>query len=171
MSETNMPAVEAGSHEHDVASYELAFHILPTIAEGEVQAVFDTIKANITKATGTIINEEAPGRFELAFEIDKFLEGRNRKFTSSYFAWVRFELAPAELATVRAMVEDQKELLRHLLVRLSKVEVENPFFFHPAIASRTVETIVLGGEDEEVVVVDEVVDEVVEDGEEKVDAV
>ena len=39
MSENNMPAAEA-------ASYELAFHVLPTVAEGEVSAVFDKIKNN-----------------------------------------------------------------------------------------------------------------------------
>ena len=166
-----MPAVEVGSDEQDIVSYELAFHILPTIAEGEVQAVFDKIKANIEAATGVLVNEEAPGRFDLAFEIDKYLEGRNRKFTSSYFAWVRFTLEPSKLAQVREMVEEQKELLRYLLIRLTKSEEANPFFFHPAIASRTVETIVLGGEDEEVVATEEVAEVVAEDGEEKVDAV
>jgi ribosomal protein S6 len=171
MSETNMPAVEVGSHEHDVASYELAFHILPTIAEGEVQATFEKIKATITNLGGVIIGEEAPARFDLAFEIDKYLEGRNRKFKSAYFAWVRFTIAPSKLAEVKEMAEGQKELLRHLLIRLNKAEEANPFMFHPSVSSRTVETIIIADEEEVVDEVVEVVEDVIVDGEEKVDAV
>ncbi|NIQ05862.1 MAG: 30S ribosomal protein S6, partial [Candidatus Korarchaeota archaeon] len=63
----------------DVTSYELAFHVLPTVAEGEVPTVFATIKDHITNNGGAIFDEEAPERFDLAYEIVKYLEGRNRK--------------------------------------------------------------------------------------------
>ena len=159
MSETNMPAVEAAvENERELAAYELAFHVLPTIAEGEVTAVFDKIKAEITKMGGELTSEEAPARFDLAFEIAQFLEGRNRKFTSAYFGWVRFNIEPNKIAEVTEMVDGTKELLRHLLIRLSKVEEENPFDFHPAIADRVVETIIAPAEEEVVVAeVEEVV--------------
>lgn len=172
-----MPAVEAdGVVERELNSYELAFHVLPTIAEGEVKAVFDTIKANITKLGGTLKEEEAPARFDLAYEIVQYLEGRNRKFSSAYFGWVRFDIEAAKIAELTEMIEGSKELLRHLLTRLTKVEAENPFMFHPAIADRVVETIIAPAE--EVAVVEEVEGEVAEevaekteDGEEVVEAV
>ena len=148
MSETNMPAVEAASgDERELVAYELAFHVLPTIAEGEVATVFDRIKADITKMGGELGVDEAPARFDLAFEIDKVLEGRNRKFTSAYFGWVRFSIEPSKIAEVTEMVEGSKEILRHLLIRLSKVEEANPFLLHPAIADRVVETITLEAEE------------------------
>jgi len=172
MSETNMPAAEAVlGTERELASYELAFHVLPTVAEGEVSAVFDKIKAGITKIGGTLTGEEAPARFDLAFDIVQFLEGRNRKFSSAYFGWVRFTLEPAKLAEVTEMVDGTKELLRHLLIRLSKVEEENPFMFHPAIASRVVETIIVEEEAPEVVAVEDAEEKVEEDGEVKADEV
>jgi ribosomal protein S6 len=162
MPENNMPAVEAvDGGERELNSYELAFHILPTIAEGEVKAVFDTIKANITKLGGIITIEEAPARFDLAYEIAQYLEGKNRKFKSAYFGWVRFELEANKIAEVTEAVEATKEILRHLLIRLTKVEEENPFYFHPAIADRVVETIIIEAEEEVVPV------EVVEGAEEK----
>jgi ribosomal protein S6 len=176
MTETNMPAVEATEGtERELNSYELAFHVLPTIAEGEVKTVFDTIKATITKLGGTLGVEEAPARFDLAYDIVQYLEGKNRKFSSAYFGWVRFEMEPAKIAELTEMVEGSKELLRHLLTRLSKVEAENPFYFHPAIADRVVETIIAPAE--EVVAAEEVEGEVVEevekveDGEEDAAAV
>ncbi|MCA9358075.1 30S ribosomal protein S6 [Candidatus Kaiserbacteria bacterium] len=152
MSETNMPAAE-------VNSYELAFHVLPTVAEGEVTTVFDKLKAAITKHGGTVTVEEAPARFELAYEIVKHLEGRNRKFTSAYFGWVRFTAEPAAIEEIMEEVDGTKELLRHMLTKLTKVEEENPFYFHEALAAagKKVETVDL--------------DEASEDGEESAEEV
>jgi ribosomal protein S6 len=126
MSKETMPAADA-------AHYELAFHVLPTVAEGEVTDVFTSLKTVIEKAGGTITLEEAPARFELAYEIIKLLEGRNRKFTSAYFGWVRFTLEPAQLEEVTEAVEGTNQLLRHLLIRLTKAEEANPFMFHEAL--------------------------------------
>ena len=142
MSDSNMPATEAmAPAEREIASYELAFHVLPTVAEGEVATVFGTIKDLITKHGGSVTTEEAPARFELAYEISKYLEGRNRKFSSAYFGWVRFTLDTENLAEVTEEVSAMKEILRHLIIRLTKVEEAHPFYFHEAIASKRVETI------------------------------
>jgi ribosomal protein S6 len=132
MSKETMPAADA-------AQYELAFHVLPTVAEGEVADVFTSLKTIIEKAGGTITLEEAPARFELAYEIIKLLEGRNRKFTSAYFGWVRFTLEPAQLEEVTEEVEGVNQLLRHLLIRLTKAEEANPFMFHEALDTPEVE--------------------------------
>ena len=59
-----MPAAE-------VSSYELAFHILPTVAEGEVAKVSQQLKDIITKHGGEISLEEEPSRFDLAYEVCK----------------------------------------------------------------------------------------------------
>ena len=46
MSKTEMPAAE-------VSSYELAFHVLPTVAEGEVADVATALRSMIEAAGGT----------------------------------------------------------------------------------------------------------------------
>ena len=136
-----MPAAEAGANERELASYELAFHVLPTVAEGEVVTVFQKLKDIITKHGGMVTTEEAPARFDLAYEIIKHLEGRNREFTSSYFGWVRFAVEPAVIEAIGHDVAGVKELLRHLLIKLTKVEEENPFMFHEALVDQKVQTI------------------------------
>jgi ribosomal protein S6 len=177
MSETQMPAAEATlENGRDVQTYEFAFHVLPTVAEGEVPAVFDSLKAHITKAGGEIFDEETPQRFDLAFEIVKYLEGKNRKFTSAYFGWVRFRLTAEALAHLTEELDTEKSLLRYLLIKLTKVEEAHPFRFHESIAHRKVETIgdvevAEEGEVAEVVIEDvveatEVVAETPVDGEE-----
>jgi len=139
MSETNMPAAEAGNVDNN--SYELAFHVLPTVAEGEVPAVFQSLKDIITKAGGEITIEEAPARFDLAYEIVQYLEGRNRKFTSAYFGWVRFTVAPEKITEISEDITEVKELLRQILIKLTKAEAAHPFYFHEALEDLKSETI------------------------------
>jgi ribosomal protein S6 len=134
MSKTEMPAVEA-------SSYELAFHVLPTIAEGEVTTIFQSVKDLITKNGGEITIEESPARFDLAYEITKYLEGRNRKFSSAYFGWVRFTMEPSMVDEIGEETEANASILRHLLTKLTKVEEENPFYFHEALEEENVENI------------------------------
>lgn len=141
MSKEQMPAAEA-------ASYELAFHVLPTVAEGEVASVAQSLKDAITKAGGEITSEEAPERFDLAYDIVKYLEGRNRKFSSAYFGWVRFTLDPQQLAEVSEVVEATSQLLRHLIIRLNKAEEEHVFMFHEALEGNKSETIEIEDEAE-----------------------
>jgi ribosomal protein S6 len=164
MSETQMPAAEAAvSSEKETTSYELAFHVLPTVAEGEVTTVVDKIKSQITKLGGEIFDEEAAQRFDLAYEIAKYLEGRNRRFSSAYFGWVRFRLTADQLEALNEALEGNKDLLRHLLVKLTRVEEANPFRFHESIADRKVRNIdvdeLAEETDGEVVEGEEVVDE------------
>ncbi len=130
MSETKMPAAEANEVAFDERnSYEFAFHVLPTVAEGEVPSVFDAIKALIAKK-GEIIGEEAPERIDLVYPIVMSMEGKNRKFTSSYFGWVRFKLESSDVVSLMEELEGTSSLLRHLLIKLTAIEEAHPFRFH-----------------------------------------
>lgn len=135
MSEKVMPAIEVEEVEEseETQSYELAFHVLPTVAEGEVSSIFEAIKEIIKKEGGEVSDEEAPERFELAYEVVKHIEGKNRKFRSAYFGWIRFKAAPSAAVAINAEVEENNSILRQLLVKLTRAEEENPFRFHDAI--------------------------------------
>ncbi len=142
MSETTMPAAEATASNFDERnSYEIAFHVLPTVAEGEVAGVFDEIKAHITKH-GEITNEEAPERIDLVYPIVKQIEGKNRKFTSSYFGWVRCKLESDAVGTVVEELAGMQMLLRHLLIKLTAEEEAHPFRFHENRKSEKMVTVV-----------------------------
>jgi len=137
MSETNKSVAEVNSaDEQEFLSYEFAFHVLPTVAEGEVASVFDGLKNHITKLGGELKEEEFPKHFDLAYEIEKFLEGKNRHFSSSYFGWVRFKMTASNLLNLQEELKNEKTLLRFLIIKLSKAEEGNPFNFHDSIASR-----------------------------------
>ncbi len=162
--------VQGGVDELELATYELAYHILPTVAEGEVTKEEDELKGLITKAGGAVIDTEAAERFELAYDIPKYLEGKYRHFSSAYFGWIRFTLTPKALAALTEGIEEHKSLLRYLMVRLTKVEEASPFRFHEALESSPVRTINLDAKADisgivegEVVDVEGVVDSPVEE--------
>lgn len=135
MSEAKMPAAEVDSvvDEQDIVSYEFAYHVLPTVADGEVADVRDRIAAHITERGGTIFAEEAAERFDLAYDISKYIEGRYRNFSSAYFGWIRFEADRAVIEEITAAIDEEKSLLRYLVIRLTKIEEEMPFYFHEAL--------------------------------------
>ena len=147
-----MPAAEALAVAADErGSYELAFHVLPTVAEGEVPAVFEALKTRITKDGGELFDEEAPERFDLAYEIVKHLEGKNRRFKSAYFGWVRFKVASEAIPRIMEEMETDPQILRHLLIKLTKVEEGHPFRFHEAIVAEkmvsTVDDVAIASDD------------------------
>jgi len=130
MAETTMPATEVQESSYDERlSYECAFHVLPTVAEGEVAGVFDNIKALITK-TGEIFDEESPERLDLAYPIVMSIDGKNRKFTSAYFGWVRFKADASEVAELMEELDAMPEVLRRLIIKLTAEEEAHPFKFH-----------------------------------------
>lgn len=131
-----MPATEAVvADEQELVSYELAYHVLPTVAEGEVSTIRDAVIAVIEQAGGTLGVEEMPQRIDLAYEIIKPVEGKNRRFTSAHFGWVRFTVTPEVIGTIAEEVTVNKQILRHLIIRLTKAEAEHPFFYHEAMAA------------------------------------
>ena len=128
MDENTMPAVEVTSDDaHDERDqYEFAFHLLPTVADGEVEKVVSDLKSIITTHGGTIFDEEFPQRFTLAYEVRKSVEGRPGRFSNSWLGWVRFLLAREELEKVTEEIGHRTEVLRQLTVRLAREEVEKP---------------------------------------------
>ena len=158
MTETKMPATEAGTASFDERnSYEFAFHVLPTVAEGEVAGVFEEIKAHIS-TLGEIFDEEAPERTDLVYPIIKSTDGKNRKYTSAYFGWVRFKLNAEQVDVLMEELGAMSQILRHLLIKLTAIEEARPFRFHVYRKSvKMVETV------QESDIIEEVLSEVEED--------
>ncbi len=120
-----------------------------------MSGVFDAIKALITKNGGELTDEEAPERFELAYEMVKHIDTKNRKFSSAYFGWVRFSSEASAIESIKEGLDENTQLLRYLLIKLTKAEEAAPFRFHEALAEQKVVTI---DADSEAVVEEEVLE-------------
>ena len=142
MPEEIMPAVEAQAEEaaDEAAHYECAFHVLPTIADEEAPHVVSELRSLLARAGGTVTDEEAPERPDLAYEVIKQVDGVNRRFNAAHFGWIRFTLAPRALPQCLDELKHRPELLRYLVIRLTKEETQHPFFIAETRRER-------GGED------------------------
>lgn len=130
MAEKNMPVTEAlGIDPEKVSQYEFAFHILPTVAEEEVPAVFGDLKTLIDHEGGIIMGEEAPQRFDLAYQVSKSVEGRNLRYNHSYFGWVRFTLESSKLEHLKTEIVHKDSVFRFLIIKLDRSEVARPIKF------------------------------------------
>ncbi len=129
MADETMPAVDVQEDAitDDVAAYECAFHILPTIADEEVPSVVDKLKSLVARSGGTMTDEEVSERYDLAYEITKQIDGAHRRFNAAHFGWVRFTLTPAALPTVTEEMAHMPEILRYLVIRLTREEAQKPF--------------------------------------------
>jgi hypothetical protein len=85
----------------------------------------------------------------LVYPIVKSIEAKNRRFTSAYFGWIRFRLEGAQLETLQEELRSESNILRFLIVKVTKEAEAHPFRFHEHRKSiKMVETV-----DEEAAVV------------------
>lgn len=100
--------------------YEVSFHIVPTVAEGDVAAAAHTLHAAIENAGGSVIAEEAPKRMRLAYRIERSDSGKREKYTESYFGWVKFEGErdglPQNIPVLQETLRGTRDILRFLLI-------------------------------------------------------
>src|SRR5210317_1807305 len=92
--------------------YELGYHLLPTLSDEEVQKEAESFKSLIEKIGGSLVSEEAPKPMHLAYEMVKKQEGKNAKFDTSFFGWIKFEISADDVLSVKEEVDANKNVLR-----------------------------------------------------------
>lgn len=105
--------------------YELGFHVVPTLAEEALSTEWSELKALITAKGGTFIGEGFPKPYDLAYEISQEEKGAYRKFTKSYFGWIKFNLDSSKVNELESEVKSRMNVLRFLLV---KTIAETPLY-------------------------------------------
>jgi ribosomal protein S6 len=107
-----------------VPVYEVGFHIVPTVAEGEVGGVVEKIRTALGEAE--LIKEQFPTKMTLSYTIERSVSGKREKYNDTYFGWVKFaterELIPAFLEALRGM----PEVLRFLLIETVREDIVSP---------------------------------------------
>lgn len=97
--------------------YELGYHIIPTVAEGDVEGIVGGIRAQIEKTGSSFIAEGAPTLMKLAYEMESREGDKNVRHDRGYFGWVKFEgTAEAAESLAEALNADNK-ILRHIVFK------------------------------------------------------
>lgn len=108
--------IEQHERQDDIRVYELGFHFVPTLSEDEVAVQFSHLKSLIEKKGGTFISEETPQMTDLAYEISKTVKAQKKRYTTSYFGWVKFDINPEEIPGLEKDVKNFEPVLRYLLI-------------------------------------------------------
>jgi ribosomal protein S6 len=97
--------------------YELGFHIVPTVTEDQVAEVFSVIKDIISKNNGEIVKEAEPKAMKLAYTIITKIAGKNERFNSANFAWIKFTAASEDIESIKQEVEANEQIIRFIVVK------------------------------------------------------
>ena len=108
-----------------VQVYEVGYHLVPTIAEENLAKEISAIKATLEKQGAKVISEEHPRSMALAYTIEKYFGTVKKKFHTSYFGWIKFEMSPSAIVIVKKELDTNDSVLRHLLIKTVR---ENTMF-------------------------------------------
>ncbi len=98
--------------------YELGYHMVPTLTEEELQKEVELLRSAISELNGTIVSEGEPNMIDLAYTMAVNEGGKNTKYDTSYFGWIKFDLEPKNIAYLKnEVIEDNKNIFRYLLIK------------------------------------------------------
>lgn len=115
------------TEESIVRIYEIGYHIVPTVAEDQIEGTVSSIRAIIEKRGGNFIAEGAPAIVRLAYDMEARIpgEGDGDKRVShdrGYFGWIKFE-GPKELAPeLEEALKANPKFLRHIIFQTVREE-------------------------------------------------
>jgi ribosomal protein S6 len=113
--------------------YEIGYLVLPSIPEDSLDSVVSKITNAFENEGGARIDGETPFLNSLSYEMSKQVGARKYVVREAYLGWVKFELEPSKIETVKATLEKIEEVLRFLIV---KVPRETTFTFAEARAKK-----------------------------------
>lgn len=100
--------------------YELAYLVLPSIPEDKLPQVVSNLEKIIEKDGGRKIDAETPFKHDLAYEMSKTVGASRYVVKEAYIGWIKFEVEPKEIESIRKHIEKVLEVLRFLLVKTDK---------------------------------------------------
>lgn len=90
-------------------NYEIGFHLIPELDEGEVKKAVEELDALITSREGLITFTKEPQKFKLAYPIDHKL--------TSYFGFINFTAPKDSLTEMQKELKLNNKVLRYVIVK------------------------------------------------------
>ncbi len=98
--------------------YEVGYHLISSIAEENVPAEVEKIKAFLAAEKAMIISEEAPKLRPLAYSIKKSFGGSYKTFDKAYFGFIKFELPEeGDITKIDEKLKNTENVLRFIVVK------------------------------------------------------
>ena len=123
--------------------YELGYHLVPSLSAEQTPAAAGAVRAMIEQISGSIIAEELPVFIDLAYQIVKTIDHKNKRFDNAYFGFIKFEGTPSEIAKLETGLKGDENILRYILVKTLR---EDTFITKKISSSKTKEPLTFNKE-------------------------
>ena len=107
--------------------YEAGYHILPTVAEGDVEKIVGSVRSEIEKLGGSLIAEGAPSLMKLSFSMDKREGERHVAYDRGYFGWLKFEASTDSAAKLMNALKLNQSILRSIVFKTLREDTRAKF--------------------------------------------
>ena len=104
--------------------YELGYHLVPTLAVEQIPEASGAVRGMIERISKGIIAEELPVFIDLAYQIVKTIEHKNKRYDDAYFGWIKFEANPEGIKALEEELKKDENVLRYLVTKTLR---ENTF--------------------------------------------
>lgn len=115
--------VAASGDQGAVSVYEVGYHIVPTVADTELDAAIRPLMDAVKAAGAEVVGERAPLPIRLAYSLEKKVDGVKRVFDEAYFGWVAFEAPRPAIAGIDAAFKKNPLVLRYLTTETKRETV------------------------------------------------
>ena len=120
--------------------YELGYHLVPSLSVEQIPATAGAVRGMIEKLGGNIIADELPVFIDLAYQIVKTIDHKNKRFDNAYFGFIKFEGDPSNIAKLESDIKGDENILRYILAktlredtfiskRISSSKIKEPLAF------------------------------------------
>jgi ribosomal protein S6 len=115
--------------ENDIVTrvYEAGYHIVPTVAEGDVEGIVAGIRSEIEKLGGNFIAEGAPSLTKLAYAMDKREGEKLVAYDRGYFGWIKFEGSTDSAAALTKSLATNPQVLRSIVFKTLREDTRAKF--------------------------------------------
>jgi ribosomal protein S6 len=100
--------------------YELAYLLVPTIAEEDVPAAFGNLKELVSSYGGITIADEMPHMMSIAYPMVKVVANIRNKFTTAYFGWIKFTMDSDKVLELKKKLDFDPTVIRFLILKTVK---------------------------------------------------
>ncbi len=104
--------------------YELGFHIVPTVGDDGVSAIVERVRAALGDAE--LINEGAPRKMTLSYQVERSVSGKREKYTEAYFGFIKFATEREQLPGLQEKLRGIPEVLRYLVIETVREDIAMP---------------------------------------------
>lgn len=104
--------------------YELGYHLVPTLPVEQISKASGAVRGMIERISKDIIAEELPVFIDLAYQVVKTINHKNKRFDDAYFGFIKFEASPEDIAKLEDELKKDENVLRYLVVKTFR---ENTF--------------------------------------------